>query len=793
MDINNDGLNDVQYSYEPTAPTTNYYSGADGTTVLWQLTPTKPDSSWTVSSIQNLHYPDFVRTVLTDVDGDGAAEAVITLSSVTTVATPWSHYETSFVIQVYNASTKALKWQTSILKMDGYTSPMVSVAKITSGTGQQIVYGTSGVGATANIYTNRTITAIQSPGPVPNPPTGFTCQALSAYSIKWNWNSAIYATGYRVFSSGNSNLSGDLTSSTLSWTEPGLSPNTNYTRYAQAFNTDGTANSASYSCATPDIPPNTPTSFTGVVLSSTSIKWTWTDNSNNESGFRVLSDAGSNISGDLSANTTYWIESNLSPNTSYSRFAQVYNSVSTANSGAATKYSFAVPPSSLTLNVISRTKVLSQWNSVNPSNTNYQLQRSTVSSFSVFTLYTTTASSVLDVGLSPNKTYYYRVRALNGDGVLTAFFPTGSPQQATTWALPNVISVAPSSGDNLSENTALTVTGSGFHVGDTIVLAKAGQSATAGTSISLLSPTQIHGNFSLLGLSTGSWNVLVKDPENLDSGSSGNGIFQVNYAVSNSTVAIGNTSAQIPVTITSLDNRIVLNVPANAIPNGFVYISVDPINNPIFASPSDIQAGNVSLPMGTMQVPNAATELVAFSNSTQVTGNLSSPVVLTLAYPDVNQDGIVDGTSIAETALRIVTLDIATKKWVDVPGYSIDTILNHIQANLAHFSLYTLVGPATSSVLQNAKAFPNPWRPGSNGSHDALGITFTNLTSEATIKIYNIIGELIATIPVTATDSGQKIWNGKNDNGKPTASGVYLAFIKSSTNDTQILKISIER
>lgn len=94
--------------------------------------------------------------------------------------------------------------------------------------------------------------------------------------------------------------------------------------------------------------------------------------------------------------------------------------------------------------------------------------------------------------------------------------------------------------------------------------------------------------------------------------------------------------------------------------------------------------------------------------------------------------------------------------------------------------------------LQNAHVFPNPYKPDSNGPFDAHFITFTGLTPQADIKIYDISGELVASIQ---HNSGNKEyqWDVLNDYGKKLASGVYIFYITNSNGQKKTGKFSIIR
>jgi len=72
----------------------------------------------------------------------------------------------------------------------------------------------------------------------------------------------------------------------------------------------------------------------------------------------------------------------------------------------------------------------------------------------------------------------------------------------------------------------------------------------------------------------------------------------------------------------------------------------------------------------------------------------------------------------------------------------------------------------------NVYAFPNPVRPEYQGE-----ITITGLIKDADVKITDIAGNLVYQ---TRTLGGQAVWNGRNQQGRRVATGVYLVFC---TND----------
>ncbi|MBI3298405.1 MAG: fibronectin type III domain-containing protein [Elusimicrobia bacterium] len=253
----------------------------------------------------------------------------------------------------------------------------------------------------------------------PAAPSGFAGATQSDNAIIWSWtDNAFNEDGYRVMS-GTVNISGDLAANTTTWLQGGLSTNTAYGPYtAQAFNSGGTANSGSASTST--LAVNPASIFAGTAQSVNAVLWSWTDNAGTESGYRVMSGT-INISGDLAANTTTWLQSSLSTNTAYGPYtAQTFNAGGTANSGSASRFTLAVDPAGIAVTGLSSTSVSLSWSAnSNPGGTSFELERSSGSGY-VF-LASTTLTGYTDFGLLPATTYFYQVRAKNGDAVDTAY------------------------------------------------------------------------------------------------------------------------------------------------------------------------------------------------------------------------------------------------------------------------------------------------------------------------------------------------------------------------------------
>jgi len=526
------------------------------------------------------------------------------------------------------------------------------------------------------------------------------------------------------------------------------------------------------------VPPAAPTSFAGTVLGASSITWTWTDNAYNETGYKVISSTGGVIA-TLPAETITWTELNLTPNTLYSRYAEAFNATGVSTSAASSVRTAAAAPGALTLTVLSRTRLRAAWgDNNNPAGTTYQLDYSTSADFTGFAHSTTTAVSLDLSGLTPGKTYYARAKAFSADLVQTSTVTNS----ATLWALPAITAINPDTADNLTTAITVTGTGSGLLAGDAARLVKSGVARLTTTTINGASFTAA---FSVFGLEPGIWNVILRDAEGNESAVSASTQFTVSTAASRGGITINSVPSTGAVT-TSGD--LVVAVPAGVaeLAGGFIYLSTDPVSAPLSVASGTVAGAGVQ--PGNTFIPNSAIEIVAYNNSQQVTVfSSTTAVTVSIAYSDTN--GIVDGTSIQEQNLYLVWLDTVTARWERIPS-TVDTANDIVRADVHHFSVFGIAGTSVMPDLSAAKAYPNPWKPGSGGSHDRPKIMFDKLAADSVIRIYNLVGELVKELPTASAGSVE--WDGVSASGRKTASGVYFARIKSGSS-SKILKFAIER
>jgi len=161
----------------------------------------------------------------------------------------------------------------------------------------------------------------------PDIPDGVTATAVSSSSITVSWSAVTGATGYRIYHSTSSSgtFSEAGTSTTISFTDTGLTASTAYYYKVAAYNSGGTGEQSSVVSAVTFI--GTPTGVTAAVASSSSITVSWNAVAS-ATGYRIYrstSSGGTYIEVGTST-TTSFTDTGLTVGTTY------YYKVSAENS-----------------------------------------------------------------------------------------------------------------------------------------------------------------------------------------------------------------------------------------------------------------------------------------------------------------------------------------------------------------------------------------------------------------------------------------------------------------------------
>ena len=131
---------------------------------------------------------------------------------------------------------------------------------------------------------------------VPNPPSGLSATATSATSINLSWtDTSNNETGFKIARSttlgGTYSLIHTTAANATSFSNTGLTAATQYFYKVSATNTTGDSVAVTANATTPSasagLAPTAPSSLLATVISANSIDLSWTDTSNNETGFKI--------------------------------------------------------------------------------------------------------------------------------------------------------------------------------------------------------------------------------------------------------------------------------------------------------------------------------------------------------------------------------------------------------------------------------------------------------------------------------------------------------------------------
>lgn len=259
-------------------------------------------------------------------------------------------------------------------------------------------------------------------------PAGFAAvsQGTGAISLSWGASGNPPTTRYEVslstvgfpFSVSTPIALGAGFTATAT-TYVGLAAGTTHHWRLRAFNGDGLA--TEFASASTQTLPGTLTTPVPAALGVSSISWTWTNTAGPAVTSYVLSRASDGVTV-TTVSATSFTETALSSDTAYGlRVRAVGGAGPGALTAAATVFTHAAPPSDTAVAAVFLDSATLAWNpSGNPGRTVYQVEQATPSGpFS--SVGSSTGTTLLLVSLVADTTYTFRVRAVSGDGVLSAY------------------------------------------------------------------------------------------------------------------------------------------------------------------------------------------------------------------------------------------------------------------------------------------------------------------------------------------------------------------------------------
>lgn len=218
-----------------------------------------------------------------------------------------------------------------------------------------------------------------------------------------------------------------------------------------------------------------------------------------------------------------------------------------------------------------------------------------------------------------------------------------------------------------------------------------------------------------------------------------------------------------------------------------VLLNQDPLLSPIRIDPAILREANAKALAagGNYRQPLSIQETAAFDTRGAAVDRLTGQGEITWGYGGL----LMNPSLVRPQTLSIWALDEIHRLWVRLPAIRHDTTGQSVSAPITRFSVFALMGEAAGDS-SDSFAFPVPWRPhgsesGEGGGQTGTekgGITFSNLPSECSIRIYTLSGDLVHEWRHSDVSGsmGQESWDVKTPDGSPVASGVYLWQVKSA-------------
>lgn len=266
-------------------------------------------------------------------------------------------------------------------------------------------------------------------GTPPSAPTNLSVTTVSPNELDLVWtDNATDETGYKIERSpagvGSFQLIETTGANATSFSDTGLSAATGYVYRVYAYNASGNSSYSNESTGMTNAAPTAPSNLSLTVVSSTVIDLTWTDNSGNETGYKVERAVNGGAFSEivtLGANVESYQNTGLSPETSYTYRVLAYNgSVSSDYSNEETGMTLSpLPsaPSGLSASVISSSQINLSWTDNASNEDGFSIEESVnAGGYTAIATVSANTTSYSRTALSASTPYAYRVRAYNSGG-----------------------------------------------------------------------------------------------------------------------------------------------------------------------------------------------------------------------------------------------------------------------------------------------------------------------------------------------------------------------------------------
>jgi subtilisin family serine protease len=278
------------------------------------------------------------------------------------------------------------------------------------------------------------ISTTNSEAQVPAAPANLQATAVSPTQVNLTWaDSSNNETGFRIqrrsSGSGSWTDATTVTQNTTIWQNNGLSSGQTYSYRVIAYNGTGDSVPSNEATATTPSVPVAPSNLQATLTSPLLITLNWSDNSNNENGFRIWRRIGSvgsfNEIASVGPNVTSYQNSGLTAGVSYFYRVTAINTFGESiESNEASATTPGVPqtppaaPSGLTATPNSSSQVTLSWTDNSGNEAGFRLRRKDPGSSGWVEIATVGANvtNFQNTGLTASTSYVYQVTAYNSIG-----------------------------------------------------------------------------------------------------------------------------------------------------------------------------------------------------------------------------------------------------------------------------------------------------------------------------------------------------------------------------------------
>lgn len=276
---------------------------------------------------------------------------------------------------------------------------------------------------------------------VPTPPSDLTVAAATADYVDLAWSdTSSTETGFHIERDAGLGFLqvGSAGPQATGFRDQTVQPNTIYEYRVRAANAAGaSAPSNTVFATTPERLPAAPANLRGRAVAGTRVDLTWSDVSQNESGFRIERSTGGEAGipiGEVGPNITAFSDPQATLGGTFTYRVRAFNSAgaSSASNPLVVQVPSQAPaaPTGVTLQVITAYNLRVSWTDRSTNETTFQVsRREGTGAFLLAEILPADTTSFIDRTVQPRATYTYRVQASNSAGISAA-------ATSTTLAMP---------------------------------------------------------------------------------------------------------------------------------------------------------------------------------------------------------------------------------------------------------------------------------------------------------------------------------------------------------------------